>query len=374
MRKIILSYILLSCLVTFSVVLYSCGESSEDSTKTLTGINVQPGSATLEVGGSQTFTAYADYSDGSTGAVVATWSVSGEVGTVLRVGYSGLFTASAEGSGTVNAAYSGLSGAAAVTVRGSTAESLASIYIMPDSVNLRVNQSQVFNSVGYSGSGEAMAISPVWSLSGDSIGSLSYSGTTATLEISAQGTATIFCASGEVSGEAIVTIEGYVVEITVETDTYVEMNDPGSYHGSDTSLKAGYVSLSGDQFETYLYFDISTLPSGASVESATLMIYPSSTGSSILQLKKLTSPFTGTTTWGARPSVGEYLTGQDFDSGEYNNLRSDELNDLVADWLTGTATNYGLAILQEGTEDGTVVILSLENGVNYPVLEIQYSQ
>lgn len=352
---------------------YSCGDSTSESTKTIVGISVLPAAATVEVGASQTFTAYVDYSDGTTGTVVATWSLSGEVGTVIRVGYSGLFVASAEGSGTVSAAYDSHTGTAAITVSGSTTNEVATIEVTPADAEMRVGDTQTFYATGTNISGESVDIAPAWSLNGDSIGILSYSGTYATLEVSAEGTASVLCISGEVTGEAVVTVEGFVITITVETDTYVDKANPSVSYGDAVSLKAGYVD-SSEQYETYLYFPLDDIPAGASIESATIKVYPSSAGDSTLQLKKLTSAFTGTTTWGARPTVSTYLLGKSFSSGSYNSINSNELNDLVAAWLTGTTTNYGVAIVQEGTATGTVVILSLQNGANYPIMEVQYTQ
>jgi len=356
-----------------SFVLYSCGESTDDSTKTVSSIDVQPASATVEVGGTQTFTAYANYSDGSVGGVIATWTVASTLGSVVQIGYSGLFTASAEGTGTVEATYSEVVGSASVTVTISSSESLTTIEVSPSETSLKVGEISVFTASGTSGSGESMSIEPTWTLTGESIGSFTSDGTTASIEANAEGTAYFTCTSGEVSGTSIVTVEGFFVTITVESDTYVDEANPSDSFGSATSLKAGYVDSTAKYYETYLKFPLSSLPSSASLESVILKVYPSSAGESSLQVKQLDGAFTDSTTWGAKPAVGTYLNSGVYTSGSYNSVSSDELTDLVSKWLTGEATNNGIALVQEGTENGTIVILSLENGTNFPILEIEYT-
>ncbi|MBU0671496.1 MAG: DNRLRE domain-containing protein [Candidatus Margulisbacteria bacterium] len=357
-----------------SLLLFSCGDLPEDSVKTVASISVSPSSASVEVGATKTFTAYAVYTDATTGAISPTWSVTATIGSLAKVGYSGLFTASAEGTGTITATYEGKSASASITVTAEAGTLLATIEISPSNATLRVSDSQVFTAAGESSSGESMSINPSWAMTGDAIGTLTSNGVTTTLEAVAEGTARISCTSSEITVYAYVTVEGFVTEITVETDTYVDEANPSVTHGTDTSLKAGYVNATGKEFQTYLKFSLSSLPPGASVEAATIKVYPSSAGSSSLQVKKLDSSFDNNTTWESRPTQGSYLMAGSFTSGIYNNLTSTALNDLVAAWHTGATINNGLAIVQEGSEDGTVVILSKENGDNPPVLRIEYSQ
>lgn len=355
-------------------LLYSCGDSIEESTKTVSSISVEPGTASLEVGGTQTFTAYATYSDSSVSGVIASWTVSSTLGSVVQVGYSGLFTASAEGTGQVTATYSEVAGHAIVTITGASAEALATIEVSPAESNIRVSQSRSFTASGISASGESMAIDPTWTLTGESVGTFSFSGRDATLEANAEGTAYINCISGEVTGTAVITVEGFIATITVESDTYVDEADPSSSFGTETTLKAGYVDATAKHLEAYLKFPFGSIPGSASIESVVMKLYPTSAGDSTLQIKQLEGAFTDTTTWGARPSMGAYVMGGVFSAdGSYNELSGNEFTSLVSKWLTGEVTNNGLAIVQEGTENGTVVILSLENGTNFPILEIEYT-
>lgn len=356
---------------------YGCGDLPEEEAeagKTLSSISVSPDSATLEIGGTQAFTVAAHYSNGTISLPTASWSVSGGIGTITSSGSSATFTATAEGSGTVEASYDGKSDTASVTVSAAIGPGgLVTIEVFPASVSLRVGGSETFTASGVDSSGEAIDISPDWQLSGDAIGVLSSAGLVATLEVDAEGTATVTAVSGAVSGLATVTVEGFVAEITVEADTYVDEDNAASSYGSDTSLKAGYVSGTAKHFEAYLRFSLTSIPSGANIESAVLMVYPSSAGSSALQLKALAGSFDNSTTWNAKPAIGSFIASGVYTSGDYNNISDEDLTSLVGDWVSGAATNYGLAILQEGTDDGTIVILSLENGSNPPMLRVEYT-
>jgi hypothetical protein len=373
MKKIYSGIILLLLGALSVLIVLSCGEEVTTGEKTLTGLNIFPSSASLEVGSTQSFAVTASYSDGTTSFPVASWSVTGEIGTIEAVGLNALFTATAEGSGSVEASYGGFTASASVTVTGEAAAALSSITVSPSQKSMRIGESETFTASGTSTTGEAMGIAPAWSLSGDAIGVLTASGTTATLEANAEGSATISCVSGEVTGNSYVTVEGYTVEITVETDTYVDEANPAATHGSATSLKAGYVSATGKHYEAYFKFLLDLVPGGASVESATLRVYPSSAGSSALQLKKLDSAFSDSTTWESRPTLGSFIASGVFTIGDYNNISDDDLTTLVRNWKSGASANYGLALVQEGAVDGVVVILSKENGSNPPLLKVEYT-
>jgi hypothetical protein len=205
------------------------------------------------------------------------------------------------------------------------------------------------------------------------VGTLTVSGAVATLEADSEGSAILNAISGEVVGRAYVTVEGFTVEITVETDTYVDEANTNEAHGSDASLKAGYVHATDRHYEAYFKFLLDLIPGGASIESVTFRVYPTSSTDSALQIKKLDSAFSDSTTWATKPTLGSFIASGVYTAGDYNNVSDDDLTDLVRDWKSGTATNDGIAVVQEGTDDGIVVILSKEDGSNPPILRIEYT-
>jgi hypothetical protein len=159
----------------------------------------------------------------------------------------------------------------------------------------------------------------------------------------------------------------------VEADTYVDEAYTSEVHYTDTTVKAGYIAATDRNYEAYFRFPLGALPAGSQVAAATLLLYASSAGSASLQLKTLTGPFSDTTCWNNRPGKGSYLGAKSFTAGSYNEIGNDALKTLVQNWRTGTTTNDGLALVQEGAAEGTAVILSLENGANPPQLLLEYT-
>ena len=340
----------------------------------MSSLSISPASATLRVGSTEAFSATAHYSDGKTALVIASWSVSGAIGSMTASGYAGLFEASAAGTGQVTAAYGGKTASALVTVEGSAAAGgLVTIEVSPATIKTVVGTTQIFAALGKGATGESIPFSPSWSISGDALGVFSWSGTTATLEATSEGTAVITCASYEVAGYSCVTIEGYYVDITVEADTYVDESAPSVTYEGGTTLRAGYLSSgTGTHYDTYLRFSLTSLPSNASIESATLYVYPTSAGSPSFQFYKLNGAFSGATTWSSRPAYGSFIFAKTFTVGQYNNISGSELLDVVRSWYANPASNHGLALKQDGLDNGTVTILSLENGSNPPILDVEY--
>jgi hypothetical protein len=358
--------------ITGLFILAGCGDVEE--TANLTSVGIFPTVATVEATKSQTFTSYGQYSNGTSKAVIATWSVSGSIGRLTTSGYSCIFTASTEGGGILTATVSGKSGTAEITVTASSsATSLATVEVSPKYSTKRVSESISFTAVGKNSSGETVTItSPSWTISSTAVGSFTASGTTATLECTGEGLAYINCLSGTVTGTAVVTVEGYIVEITAEADTYVDETNPTTTYEGSVSVRAGYISATAKHQECYFRFPLTLIPAGASIESAALKVYPTSTTSATLQVRQLNSAFTETTTWNTKPTTGTFLISGAFAAGNYNQLGNETIQTLVQQWKNGTTTNYGLAIIQDGTLDGTVVFLARENGSNQPKLRVEY--
>lgn len=370
-------FILLVGFLALAFFVSGCGDQTTNpDAKTLTSLTVSPTSATVYVGNRVFFTALAAYSDGSSKFIVPTWSVSSEIGAIVSVGLSGMFTASAEGAGTVTAVYESKTSFAALTVTRSTTADvnrLTTIEVSPATVDMPVNSYQVFSATGLTASGEPVAIAPAWLISGDAIGVFTAVGQMATLEAKAVGTAVISCLSGEVIGQSYVTVEGYLLEITVEADIYVDEGNPTVTYEGETALKAGYLSSTPARYyETYLRFSLAAIPAGLTIESASLLLYATSAGTPALQLYNLGGAFSGTTTWATKPTVSTYLLASAFTAGQYNELSSDPLLAAVRTWYSAPAVNFGFALRQDGGENGVVGMLSKENPTNKPTLSLVY--
>ena len=373
--------ILVVVIVLFAAFLFSCGDSTTStSSATLTLINVSPATATLEADETQEFTATGVYSNGSTASVIPTWGVSGGIGTVEAVGYTGLFTASTEGTGYVTAVYSDKSAFATITVSGesSAASGLSTIEVSPATLSSQIGKSSDFTASGIDTTGESITISPSWEISGEAIGFLTVSETIATLEVTAEGFATIICTSGEVVAYSYVTIEGYYLEITAEVDTYVDESASGEAYGSDNTLKAGreVIGETATRYETYINFDLSDIPATATIESASLTLYATSTDGEEISLARIstTEVWNAATTWGTKPTTGSfiYISGQAFSSG----LNVVTLTSTVQDWVTDSSNN-GLALYLDSPATGYVILVSRDDvseETRRPKLTVYYAR
>jgi RHS repeat-associated protein len=97
--------------------------------------------------------------------------------------------------------------------------------------------------------------------------------------------------------------------IAVSADTYVNSGSGSANYGTGTAL---YARSSSPVYQTYLRFDLASLPVGAEVTSATLELTQASTVSATLNVAALTSDSwiesgTGSVTYNTRPTLGTTL-------------------------------------------------------------------
>ena len=180
----------------------------------LESITVTPATATLEINGTEQFSATAldQFGNAMTGVSVA-WTSSNE--TVGTVDENGLFTALAEGTADVTATAGGVTGSAAVTV---SAEEpvLDSITVAPTTATLEINGTEQFSATALDQFGSAMTgVSVAWASGNETVGTINETGLFTAL---AEGTATITATAENKSAEATVTVtaeEPVTTSITV---------------------------------------------------------------------------------------------------------------------------------------------------------------
>lgn len=119
---------------------------------------------------------------------------------------------------------------------------------------------------------------------------------------------------------------------------------PSAYYGKtfqeDDRLQVGGW---GDEYRTYIRFDLRGLPKR--VTSATLMLrsYPRGDNSNLVDYRVMrpTSGWTDRLTWDDQPSAQEYRTQQ---PEPVNSWWSIPISNLYNDWQAGALANYGLRI------------------------------
>jgi hypothetical protein len=135
------------------------------------------------------------------------------------------------------------------------------------------------------------------------------------------------------------------------------------------------IMRAGGKDESLVHFDLGSIPSAAAINSATLKVYISGSGSDApINAHRVTSPWT-------EPSVTYASFGQHFDpavlaafmTGSVNVQKSLDLTALVRSWDTGAQANFG--VLLETASDKKTIFVTREGGTTEqkPQLQVCYS-
>jgi len=188
---------------------------------TLTGLVVTPAAATVNVNGTQQFTALATYDDGTTSTVTnaSAWTTSnGAIASVTSGGGGpggggggrGLATGLAAGTVTVSATYNGLSASATLTISVATPVELV---VTPATASIQVGQIQVFVATLVYSDGTTSVVNgtATWSSSDASVAAVITGGGPGggrggSATALAVGTATITASYGGLTGSASLTV------------------------------------------------------------------------------------------------------------------------------------------------------------------------
>jgi len=182
-------------------------------TFTLTGaldhITVTPETASLEVGGTQSFTCTGYDTGGNVVTVTPTWSVDNS--TVGTINTEGLFVANENGTATVTATVtqsgSTYTDTATVTVGGAgPTPSIDSIVVSPSTWTMQVGEEKAMTAMGYSGTTPVTLTTATWSSDDTSIATVTGSAGSGTVTGAGQGTATISVTQEGVTGTATLNV------------------------------------------------------------------------------------------------------------------------------------------------------------------------
>lgn len=166
------------------------------------------------------------------------------------------------------------------------------------------------------------------------------------------------------------------VKIYPSADSLVYLGNPNSNFGSTASLKARDY---GPDWQSFIKFDLSAIPSGATITSANLYLYCyqiDNGGQTVNAYLADADWYENTITWNNQPSVtGGNIKAFDMTSTGWKNCGGN-FTTTVQNWFSGAVSNYGVRLKIDVTpdENKTVHIYSREGETNYrPYLLIAYT-
>jgi hypothetical protein len=161
-------------------------------------------------------------------------------------------------------------------------------------------------------------------------------------------------------------------------DTYIASNSPNTNYASATNLAIGYNNGGPGAMRMLLQFNLSSIPSHATINSATVYIYQyaaSGISSMGFQAQYAVSPWSEyNATW----NNANYIGGAPLPVGYFPNTLgwlSINSTNLFRSWVNGSEPNYGLIIT--GNEDPAAnssrYFYSSNAGSNRPYVDINYT-
>ena len=175
-------------------------------------------------------------------------------------------------------------------------------------------------------------------------------------------------------------------------DAFISDNVPNSGQGNSTEFNAAAWTISGIPLKIrgLIDFNLSSVPSGATIESAVLTLYNNpnsqngnangqhvhSSGSNASYLRRITSPWIENVSWNNQPStttLNQVLLPQD--SNPYQNYSVD-VKFLIQDIIANPAQGYGLMLELQNESPFRLLAFASSDHPNanlHPKLEVCYT-
>ncbi|ETX00549.1 MAG: hypothetical protein ETSY1_10900 [Candidatus Entotheonella factor] len=170
-------------------------------------IRISPATATIEMLGTQAFSAVVVDVEGHSIAVTPEWQVIGENGTIDA---EGTFQATGLGEATVLGVYGGLKGGAQVTI---VTGGVATVEVMPSEQTVTAGENVQFQAQAFNANRHPLDVTPIWSVSND-VGEIDAVGL---FTAQKAGEGQVIAMADEQSGQATVTVTpGALTVVKVE--------------------------------------------------------------------------------------------------------------------------------------------------------------
>ncbi|WP_315121600.1 DNRLRE domain-containing protein [uncultured Clostridium sp.] len=166
---------------------------------------------------------------------------------------------------------------------------------------------------------------------------------------------------------------------TPNKDLYISQYYSNTNFNGASELFVGKFLNNNDIYQFLIQFDISSLPTGANITSATLKLYiyrnDAPLVTSNIGIYRLLNSFDkNSVTFANVPPIENTPTDVKPVTSEINTFINFDLTTLVKNWLTGLVPNYGVLIKEVNNSYGIVGFRStfFNNSNYFPVLEVQY--
>ena len=178
---------------------------------------------------------------------------------------------------------------------------------------------------------------------------------------------------------------------SVEYDGYVhrqERADDRAWDGPSLLTNPGKNNTTNSTKYTLIRFDLSAVPAGAIIQSATLGLNVTTNKSNHFdQIHRMNTAWTSNATWLSRDGTNPWASGASFGSADYqadtiaviapktNGLKTALVTSAVQDWqIQNGVPNNGLVLLSTGTDNGDAKYDSSEAPTiaNRPFLKVTY--
>ncbi len=163
-------------------------------------------------------------------------------------------------------------------------------------------------------------------------------------------------------------------QFTATEDSFISETNPGSNFGNDTALEADGDDGSGGEKAIVIKWDVSSIPSGATVTSASIILDLFDASSGAYNIIRQNTPWMESTVDWTDLSGSALVRGviPAFSIGQVTIPLNVHGVNLVQGWLDGGFDNNGITIRTAGTTNG-IDMDSREAGGKSPILEVTYS-
>ena len=130
----------------------------------------------------------------------------------------------------------------------------------------------------------------------------------------------------------------------------------------------------GDSARVVYRFDLSTLPPGADITSATVHLWVTNDNSAPVNVYRITEDWDeATVTWNSTSDAIDSSPVVSFTPDDKDTFITFDLSNLVSQWVQGTTANHGVMLIQTGNKESKYTSSEWEETSRRPYLEVRFA-